>query len=195
MFHSKSDDELLQMLASGSDEGFGEICRRYTRRLYAYCQRYTRCGPDLEELVQDIFLDLWNYRTRIDRTKSLDPLLMTIARRRCVDMVRSSLNAPAYEYFADSSATTATDCSVDHRIEYEEYVTLIRKLVHHLPPLQRQVVELSRFEHLTNSEIATRIGISEKTVRNRLSLGLKTLRRQIDGTIYLTAAISALTII
>ena len=195
MFPRKSDDELLQLLASGSAEGFGEICHRYTRRLYAYCQRYTRCGPDLEELVQDIFLDLWDYRARIDSSMPLDPLLMTIARRRCVDMVRSTLAAPAYEYFADSPAEAATACSIDHRIEYEEYIALVRKLVHRLPPLQSQVVEMSRFEHLTNSEIADRIGISEKTVRNRLSLGLKALRRQLDGTIYLTAAISALTII
>lgn len=189
------DDALLQMLACGSAEAFAEICRRYTRRLYAYCQRYTKCALDLEELVQDTLLDLWNYRLRIDSRRQLEPLLMTIARRRCVDMVRSTVNLPEYEYFADSHAAIADHAAPTSRIEYEELASQIRTLVDRLPPLQRQVVELSRFEHLTNSEIAARIGISEKTVRNRLSTGLKTLRQQIDNTLYLTAAISALTII
>lgn len=187
------DDALLQMLACGSAEAFAEICRRYTRRLYAYCQRYTKCAPDLEELVQDTLLDLWNYRLRIDSRRQLEPLLLTIARRRCVDMVRSTVNLPEYEYFADSHAAIADHAAPTTLIEYQELADRVRALVQNLPPLQRRVVELSRFEQLTNSEIAARVGVSEKTVRNRLSTGLQTLRRQLADTLCLAAVISALT--
>lgn len=187
------DDALLQMLACGSAEAFAEICRRYTRRLYAYCQRYTKCAPDLEELVQDTLLDLWNYRLRIDSRRQLEPLLLTIARRRCVDMVRSTVNLPEHEYFADSHTAIADHAAPTTLIEYQELADRVRALVENLPPLQRRVVELSRFEQLTNSEIAARVGVSEKTVRNRLSTGLQTLRRQLADTLCLAAVISALT--
>ncbi|MBD5330826.1 MAG: sigma-70 family RNA polymerase sigma factor [Bacteroides sp.] len=193
MIVDKSEKELLQLLKAGSTDGFGEICRRYTRRLYAYCQRYTRCELDLEELVQDILMDLWTYRSHIDVEKELGPLLLTIAKRRCVDMIRSTLNSPIYEYFVDTHNTIA-DESVN-AVEYEEYVEKVRLLIAKLPLSQRRVVELSRFQYLSNSEISSLLGISEKTVRNRLSLGLKTLRKYLDNTITVIVYLLPLTVI
>ena len=178
MFTEYTESELLQELVRGSTSGFAEICRRYTRRLYAYCRRYTRSECDVEELVQDIFMGLWNYRAQIDPAGALEPLILAIARRRCVDMVRETLNSPIYEDYVDSHGDIA-DEAVDH-LEYEEYMAQLVGLVRKLPAPQRRVVELSRFHHFTNQEIASRLGISEKTVRNRLSLALKQLRSQMD---------------
>ena len=193
MIVDKSETELLQLLKAGSAEGFGEICRRYTRRLYAYCQKYTRCEQDLEELVQDILMDLWTYRNKIDVNRGLGTLLLTIAKRRCVDMVRSTINSPIYEYFVDTHNAIA-DESIN-TLEYEEFVAKVRTLIEKLPLNQRKIVEMSRFQYLSNSEISALLGISEKTVRNRLSLGLKNLRKDLGNVINLIACVLTLSII
>ncbi len=129
-------------------------------------------------------MGLWNYRTQIDPAGALEPLILAIARRRCVDMVRETLNSPIYEDYVDSHGDIAEE-AVDH-LEYEEYMAQLEGLVRKLPAPQRRVVELSRFHHFTNQEIASRLGISEKTVRNRLSLALKQLRSQMDRIAVLT---------
>ena len=138
-------------------------------------------------------MDLWTYRSHIDVEKELGPLLLTIAKRRCVDMILSTLNSPIYEYFVDTHNTIA-DESVN-AVEYEEYMEKVRLLIAKLPLSQRRVVELSRFQYLSNSEISSLLGISEKTVRNRLSLGLKTLRKYLDNTITVIVYLLPLTVI
>ncbi len=174
MHQNLSDKDLLKLLTSGSETGFNEICRRYTRRLYLYCQRYTRSRFDIENLVQDILMGVWAYRDRIDPEGGLEPLLMSIARRRCVDMVRETVNSPVYEDFVEYRDSVADDSGSE--LEYEEYSAHLRELIRKLPDNQRLVIELSRFHYLSNDEIARELGISEKTVRNRISLGLRRLR-------------------
>ena len=169
-----SDAQLISLLTKGSAEAFTEICRRYTRRIYAYCYRYVRSGPDTEELVQDVFIGLWNYRYRLSASSSLESLLLTIARRRCIDKLRTIVNSPIYEDYVKYHDSVAAE--VANPLEYEEFMLRVKKAVQRLPAGQRRVIELSKIHHLSNSEIATRLGLSEKTVRNRLSLGLRRLR-------------------
>ena len=172
-----SDAQLVSMLTKGSAEAFTEICRRYTRRLYAYCYRYVRSGLDAVELVQDVLLGLWNYRYRITPAISLESLLLTIARRRCIDRLRTIVNSPVYEDYVNYRDSVAAD--VVCPLEYEEYMLRVRNAMQSLPVPQRKVIELSKIHHLSNSEIASRLGLSEKTVRNRLSLGLRRLRQDL----------------
>lgn len=172
-----SDAQLISLLAKGSAEAFTEICTRYTRRIYAYCYRYVRSGLDTEELVQDVLLGLWNYRYRLTPASPLESLLLTIARRRCIDRVRTMVNSPVYEDYVNYRDSVAAD--VVNPLEYEEYMLRVKKALQSLPVPQRKVIELSKIHHLSNPEIASRLGLSEKTVRNRLSLGLRRMRQDL----------------
>lgn len=178
MYAKMSDAELLQLLKAGAPAGLSEICRRYTRFVFAYCHRYSRCVFDTENLVQDTFIGLWNYRARLDAEGSLEGLLIAIARRKCIDLVRTRLNSPVYEDYVNYRDSVVADNS--NPLEYEEYMAAVRDSIKRLPGLQREVIELSRIHDCSNTEIADRLGISEKTVRNRLSLGLKELRARLE---------------
>ncbi len=172
-----SDAQLITLLSNGSASAFVEICNRYTRRIYAYCYRYVRSGLDSEELVQDVLMCLWNYRYRLTQSKTLESLLLTLARRRCIDKLRTIVNSPVCEDYVNYRDTVAAE--IVNPLEYEEYMLRVRKALQSLPVPQRKIIELSKIQHLSNSEIASLMGLSEKTVRNRLSLGLQRLRRDL----------------
>lgn len=126
---------------------------------------------------QDVFVNLWRYHADIDPQRSLSTLLFTIARRYRINAFRSIVNSPVYEDYLDYRDTIASESHPG--IEYTEFLADIHTALRKLPGRQRQIIILSKFKNLNNSEIGQRLNISEKTVRNLLSAGLKALRGEL----------------
>ena len=171
----QSEHLLIAGLKKGSKEAFDEIYRRYAGRLLAYCVQYTKCREDAEEIVQDVFVALWNNRQTIRQEETLQSFLFTISKHRVINAYRSTLNSPVYEDYVDYQNKLSADEDY-HRVEYEQYVRIVKDAIRRLPSTQQRVITLSRFSQLSNKEIAERLSLSEQTVKNQLSIGLKTLR-------------------
>ena len=169
---------LIAGLKKGSKEAFDEIYRLYAGRLLAYCVQYTKCREDAEEIVQDVFVALWNSRRDIRQEETLRSLLFTISKHRVINAYRSTLNSPVYEDYVDyqNDLSVSEDC---HPMEYEQYVRIVKDAIRRLPSTQQRVITLSRFSQLSNKEIAERLSLSEQTVKNQLSIGLKALREML----------------
>lgn len=166
---------LIAELKRGSKKAFDRIYRLYAGRLLAYCVQYTKCREDAEEIVQDVFIALWNGRETIRQDETLYSLLFTISKYRVINAYRSTLNSLVYEDYVNyqNELSTGED---NHPMEYEQYVSIIQAAIRRLPLTQQHVITLSRFSQLSNREIAERLSLSEQTVKNQLSVGLKTLR-------------------
>lgn len=175
-----TDAELAIALRDGSAKAFDMIYHRYVRRLYAYCYPYLKSRQVTEEVVQDVFVNLWRYRDRIDPQRELGVLLYTIARRYRINALRAVINEPVYEdYVAYQNDLRHEDhCA----LEYDDLRRLVLAEAARLPLTQRRVFMLSRFNHKNVDEIARELNLSEKTVHNQLSLALKSLRRIIGAT-------------
>ena len=74
------------------------------------------------------------------------------------------------------------------RVEYEQYVKIVKGAIRRLPSTQQRVITLSRFSQISNKEIAERLSLSEQTVKNQLSVGLKTLRELLAKVLVLSVA-------
>ena len=137
--------------------------------------QYTKCREDAEEIVQDVFVALWKNRETIRLEESLSALLFVISKHRVINAYRSTLNSPVYEDYINYK----NDFFVGEysRFEYEQYVKTIKMAMKHLPITQQRVIALSRFSGFSNKEIAEHLSLSEQTVKNQLSVGLKTLRQ------------------
>ena len=178
---------LIAGLKKGSKEAFDEIYRLYAGRLLAYCVQYTKCREDAEEIVQDVFVALWNSRRDIRQEETLRSLLFTISKHRVINAYRSTLNSPVYEDYVDyqNDLSVSEDC---HPMEYEQYVRIVKDTIRRLPSTQQRVITLSRFSQLSNKEIAERLSLSEQTVKNQLSIGLKALREMLAKVLALSMA-------
>ena len=174
-----TDAELAIELRNGSVKAFDAIYHRYVRRLYAYCYPYLKSRQVTEEVVQDVFVNLWRYHERIDPDRDLGVLLYTIARRYRINALRTVINEPVYEdYVVYQNDLSHEDHSA---LEYDDVRRMIMMHASKLPPTQRRVFMLSRFKHKTVDEISSELKLSEKTVHNQLSLALKSLRQAINA--------------
>jgi RNA polymerase sigma-70 factor (ECF subfamily) len=171
----RNEHDLIRGLKNGSHRAFDDIYRLYARRLYAFCLSFTKSREEAEEIVQDVFVKLWTNRSSIRQDETLRPLLFIIARHQLINAYRSGLNHPMYEEYVNCREAISTD-DAHRRLEYEEFLHRFHAALNRLPLTRQQVVRLSKIDGLSNKEIAEMLSLSEQTVKNQLSLGLKALR-------------------
>lgn len=185
-----SERELILNLTNGSVEAFNRVYDIYAKRLFAYTRQYIRSEEQSEEIVQDVFLNLWQMRSRISNTESLKSLLFKIAKSRLIDAYRSQVNSPVFEdYVAYCESIQTLDY---HQMEYDDFIRLLKSSIDALPPKQKKIITLVKLEGLSQAEVAERMGLSLQTVRNLLSTGIKTLKKMMKfGGPILSVVISA----
>jgi RNA polymerase sigma-70 factor (ECF subfamily) len=176
------ETHLIFQLKNGSSQAFDSIYRMYAKRLYAYCLQFTKSPEDSEEIVQDVFVKLWMNRERIKQEDTLRSLLFIIARHHLINAFRSGINKPVYEDYVNYREEPSVNDTCQH-LEYREFVAKFKKALQTLPPTQRKVIALSRIKQLSNKEIAEELALSEQTVKNALSAGLKKLKAEL-GKVY-----------
>lgn len=169
---------LVESLRKGSIKAFDTIYRTYARRLFDYVGPAARSHEDAEEIVHDIFMNLWNVKAKLDRDTNISTLLFSIAYKRRIDAFRRILRAPIMEDYIELQTDIAEEDG--SRMEYDDFLRIFNVALSRLPESRRRLVVMSRLKDMSNREIAKKIGLSEKTVRNGLSLGLKQLRNELS---------------
>ncbi len=136
---------------------------------------YLKDGEASEEVVHDVFLNIWNRREELE-ISSFPNFLLTAVRYQVYNRLRSAKSPVIYE--ADHSAFTAiTDTNrAENKIEEEELYRVMYDYLEELPKRCREIFCMSRIEQLSNEEIAARLGISKRTVENQITAALKHLR-------------------
>jgi RNA polymerase sigma-70 factor (family 1) len=170
-----SDDELLVLLKQDKLSAFKELYSRYWKKLYGAAYKRLKNKESAEEIVQEIFTNLWLKRYSLQITTTVGGYLYSTASNGIIDRYRKELVRTKYkEVFW--TVHSETDNSTEDAIMLRELTYTIEAEVRQLPDKCRSVYELSRNEHKTNKEIALQLGISEKTVENHLTKALKRLR-------------------
>lgn len=168
-----ADETLLTSLLKDDEDAFRQIYKRYAPRLYAAAYNLFRDKPLCEDLIQELFADLWIRRKSLN-IKSLKPYLYTAVKNRVLMAMRSGrtmLNDTALEKLIADYAT-------DDRLNAKELNDILNKGINSLPDKCREIFQLSRNEHLSNKEIAERLNISVKTVESQMTIALRKLREQ-----------------
>lgn len=170
-----TDSELLKLMQQGDQKGFTEIFNRYWKVMLVVAANKTGDLDEAEEIVQDIFVSLWNRREQLQLTSSLKNYLTVSIKYKVIKALAKKKN---HQKFADHSkrANDLLDNSTQEWLEFEELRHRLSGLVAELPEKCRLVYQLSRESGFSQKQIADRLGISEKTVEAHLGKALKTLR-------------------
>lgn len=170
-----SDVQLLEMLRSDSKPAFAELYGRYWKKLFAVAANKTGSPEEAEEIVQDIFIILWQRRHSIIIETSLGAYLAVSVKYR---VLKTLAKRHQHQKYADHSLNflEASINSTEEWLEFEELRTRLEALVTNLPEKCRLVYRLSREEGFSQKEIANEFGISEKTVEAHIGKALRILR-------------------
>jgi RNA polymerase sigma-70 factor (ECF subfamily) len=179
-FHKMSDEELVERMSRSAQAAFAEIYRRYAGKLAGFAGSKLYNLDDAKDILQDIFVKLWENREQLVITSSLQSYLYTIVRHRVVDKIRKNITREEYASVARSFEAFHTE-SPEQITELRELKATINHSVDEMSPRLREIYKLSREQGLSNSEIASKLSLSEQTVKNQLSTALKLLRQDLGG--------------
>jgi RNA polymerase sigma-70 factor (ECF subfamily) len=180
---SSSNTDLVKLLRDGDKIAFDTIYNKYCHKLHEFVMAYLKQEEDAEEIVQEVFIKIWNSRRKIDVYASFESFLFTIAYNATISLLRKRLTeSKSREYLKSLQQIDAADQVIDE-LQYKELEHKVQSLLKQLPPRQRQIYHLSREEGLTHKEIARELNISISTVNNHLVTTLKYLRSHIDSSL------------
>lgn len=162
---------------------FDLLYEQYSHKLYTFIYKLLKNETEAEEIVQEVFVKLWESRQKLDHSKLLHSFIFTIAYNHSIDLIRKQINNKKYLEHLKQSSLIDSSPSVISQVEYNELNKQVEDLIGQLPERQKQIYRLHREEGLTYSEIATRLGISKNTVENHMVKALKYLRDHLDSTL------------
>jgi RNA polymerase sigma-70 factor, ECF subfamily len=175
------DALLAARLAAGDDHALAEVFDWLAPAAYGAALRVLGNGAAAQDVVQDVFVELWSHPDRYDPAAgTLRTFLMVQARHRAVDAVRSELRRIARQERHHRLNPGQPPPSPCDEVTAAQAASTVRAAVRLLPDEQRRVVELAYFKGLTCREVALAAGIPEGTAKSRLRLGLAKLETVLD---------------
>jgi RNA polymerase sigma-70 factor (ECF subfamily) len=176
-----TDALLATRLAAGDDRALAEVFDRLAPAVYSGALRVLGHDAAAQDVVQDVFVELWGHPGRYDPdTGSLRTYLTMQARHRAVDLVRAEMRRAARQERSSRLEPGQPDPSAYEQMMASETAAAVRAAVEKLPESQRRIVELAYFKGLTCREAAQAAGIPEGTAKSRLRLALAKLETVLD---------------
>lgn len=169
--------EWIYALKDGNLWAYNELFDRYGKRLHRFAIAYLKSTENAEEIVQDVFLKIWNNRKDLSPDKSFESYLFTIAKNGILNTIRKSKSEQAYLNFA--ILHPGKDVLLDEELDFNELERAYSNAVDQLSPRRKEIFLLSRVHSLSNAEIAERMNISSKTVENQMTSALAEIRKNL----------------
>ncbi len=166
-----NEQYLKLRIVKGDKEAFSIVFKKYFGKVYHFVLSMVKQPSVAEDLSQDIFVKLWVRRRKLSEITSIDNYLFIVARNRTLDYLRSASRKKECVNLSDEVllSMASHDSSYD-RIDDKSLIDAVRMAINSLPPKRRDIFMMSRFDGLTNDEIAALMGITRKTVENQLAL-------------------------
>lgn len=184
IYTSCSDTKLLELLSQSDRQAFDQLYNKYWEELYLTAFLVLRNKEASKDIVQEIFIWLWEKRKSF-QIISLKPYLKAAVKFKVANYIRSGKIRKTFFDFALNINFNELSSSSEELLEVKELKELIHQVVTNLPEKCREIFRLSREENLSNQEISQRLKISIKTVENQMTIALHRLRHAIKPFLFI----------
>lgn len=172
-----TDIELVTELQKGDVETFDLVYEKYAGKLYGFTLKYLKSTEETEELVQSVFLKVWENHKILRKEASFKSYLFTIAYNEICNIFRR--RSQLQKFIGELTENTLNSSETEELIDYNSIREQINLIIAKLPERQKTIFLKSREEGKTNKEIASELGLSSGTVDNYISESLKFIRRSL----------------
>ncbi len=163
---SKKNITILK-LKNGDVNSFDYLFRKYNKRIYSFSLSYLKKKEEAEDIVQQVFLTLWQSRKNLKEQHDIQSYLYTVTfnaiKKRFRKLTREKKHLENYFQIINKNRSLP-----DTEAEYNNLIKLLEKLIDLLPSRQKEVFVLNKKEDLTIEEISEKLKISKRTVENHL---------------------------
>ena len=177
-----SDWALIQRIVARDESALAALYDRYSGLVCAVVTRILRDANAAEEVLQDIFYQLWRTATQFDPARgSLAGWLLVAARNRAISRLRRHDPGDAKGNEESAADRIAMPFSLESAAQQNQLLGRVKGAMQELPAAQREAVELAYFEDMTHSEIAEKTGEPLGTIKTRLRSAVETLKQRLNA--------------
>ncbi|ODS81000.1 MAG: hypothetical protein ABS46_12690 [Cytophagaceae bacterium SCN 52-12] len=170
--------ETLGELADGSESAFVQVFDEYSPRVYSVALKFLDSKELAEEVVQDIFMDIWLRREKMAEVLNFGAYLHGMVRKQVYDAYRQK--SAFTEIVKELSLRARSENVIERMMQENEYENLLQKALERLPDRQREIFRLAREEGLSHEEIARRLNLSRLSVKSHMKRILRYLRTLLE---------------
>ena len=172
------DQELTKLLKEGSKDAFRQLYNRYGSKIHRFALNYLKSEYDAEELVQDVFLKLWDKRNFLDSSGNIKSYIYKVAVNSIYDFIRHKNIEQAFHEFSMGKTEESDDTWEE--VVYNDMLAQIEQLMKQMPEQRRKIFKMSKEYGLSNAEIAKSLSLSKRTVENQLYRARTFLKDNLD---------------
>ncbi|MEL1239450.1 RNA polymerase sigma factor [Flavobacterium flavipallidum] len=170
---------LVTELMRGNEKAFNELFNIFCNDVYAYSLRMLKNDAFAEEIVQDVFLNIWLHREKLNPDLSFKSYVFTITRNLTFNLISKVANSHKLkeEVFYKSQKSYSP---IEDIIAEADYDVIKNKAIEQLPPKRRIIFEMSRNNEMSYEEISKELNISVSTVKGQISKALAEIRTYLE---------------
>jgi RNA polymerase sigma-70 factor (ECF subfamily) len=169
------EKNLLVKIAAGNEESFRHLYDLFADKVYTMAGSYLKSPLEAQDVVQDVFLKVWEKRNALPDVNNIAAWLHVLTRNHLINLLQKKIPSRAGER-TSLQDTPAEEQEPAKQLDVKEMSSLIRAAVNGLPPRQQQVYRLSREQGMTLQQIAVSLGLSYDTIREYMNYALKNIR-------------------
>lgn len=158
---------------------FERIFNEHNQSVYQLALKVIKSGPQACDIMQDVFVKLWEIRDQWEEIRNMEAWLHRVTRNRLIDVLRKvaadqRLQDKLWKRVQDEQTNTEAE------LDAKESATILQQIINELPPQRKLVYLMSREQGLNYNEIAEELSVSKHTVKNQLSLALRFLQKKLS---------------
>ena len=173
--HYDEDALLVLKLAAGDERAFKFIYDKYYNDIYRFSVSLLKSGPNAEEVLQDVFLQCWLNRKKLDYQKSIKSYLFTCARNAALNYLKKAANENKLKSTIALKKEKSRD-TIENDLISQDYNKLKVRAIDSLSPKRKMIFEMSRKEGKSYEDISKELNLSLSTVKNQMSKALENIR-------------------
>lgn len=173
-----SDTELFHRIQKGDEKAFTIAYELYNKLIYVLSYHYLMDEERAKDVVQYVFVKLWEYRAELNIGISLKNFLFTMAKNYILNLIRNENTALEKQYEIAQQVLGYEDDLVE-KLERREQMSLFYQALAKLPEQKKRICVMKIREEMSNKEIAERLNVSINTVKTHYAEALKLLRREL----------------
>jgi RNA polymerase sigma-70 factor (family 1) len=166
--NSNGFDLILKQLKADDKNAINKLYENYSRRLYNFAFAYLKNNNDALDIVQEVFINIWDKRSCLRADTNFEAYLFTITKNSVISLFRKKVNEKEYLEYLKQVAVIHSDETEDS-FDYEILSVRIKELINQLPPQRQIIFRMSKEEGKSNKTIAEELQISVKTVEDHIT--------------------------
>lgn len=176
---------LVKQLIDGDKNALDKLYHFYYPRLFSFIKGFMKVDDDIDDVIQDVFIKLWENRNNITNIETFNSWIFTVTKNEVISLFRLKIKKAEFESRIREKAIQ-TESLTDNTLEYNEIKERVDRLIDQLPEKRRQIFRLSREQGLSQKEIANQLGISVKTVEDHMMHAIRFMRENLKSADLIT---------